>query len=80
LTDIVRLEPNPANECFGCGGDNPGGMKLRFEQDIRIARSWGDLFWANGIRAAEDSRMAESLQRCSMKPWARSAAFARHAR
>jgi len=33
LTDIVRLEPNPANKCFGCGGDNPGGMKLRFEQD-----------------------------------------------
>jgi uncharacterized protein (TIGR00369 family) len=33
LTDIVRLEPNPANKCFGCGGDNPGGMKLTFEQD-----------------------------------------------
>jgi len=33
LTDIVRLEPNPKNKCFGCGGDNPGGMKLTFEQD-----------------------------------------------
>jgi uncharacterized protein (TIGR00369 family) len=33
LTDIVRLEPNPTNKCFGCGGDNPGGMKLTFEQD-----------------------------------------------
>jgi len=33
LTDIVRLEPNPANKCFGCGGDNSGGMKLTFEQD-----------------------------------------------
>jgi uncharacterized protein (TIGR00369 family) len=33
LTDFVRLEPNPANKCFGCGGDNTGGMKLTFEQD-----------------------------------------------
>jgi uncharacterized protein (TIGR00369 family) len=33
LTDIIRLEPNPANKCFGCGGDNAGGMKLTFEQD-----------------------------------------------
>jgi uncharacterized protein (TIGR00369 family) len=33
LTDIIRLEPNPSNKCFGCGGDNPGGMKLTFEQD-----------------------------------------------
>jgi len=33
LTDIVRLEPNPKNKCFGCGGDNSGGMKLTFEQD-----------------------------------------------
>ena len=33
MTDIIRLEPNPTNKCFGCGGDNPGGMKLTFEQD-----------------------------------------------
>ena len=33
MTEIVRLEPNPANKCFGCGGDNAGGMKLTFEQD-----------------------------------------------
>jgi uncharacterized protein (TIGR00369 family) len=33
LTDIVRLEPNPTNKCFGCGGDNSGGMRLTFEQD-----------------------------------------------
>jgi uncharacterized protein (TIGR00369 family) len=32
-TDTIRLEPNPANKCFGCGGDNAGGMKLTFEQD-----------------------------------------------
>src|SRR2546428_7581021 len=33
LTNVVRLEPNPSNKCFGCGGDNAGGMKLTFEQD-----------------------------------------------
>ncbi len=33
MSDAIRLEPNPANKCFGCGGDNAGGMKLTFEQD-----------------------------------------------
>jgi uncharacterized protein (TIGR00369 family) len=33
LTDTIRLEPNPSNKCFGCGGDHAGGMKLTFEQD-----------------------------------------------
>jgi uncharacterized protein (TIGR00369 family) len=29
----MRLEPNPANPCFGCGGANSRGMRLVFEQD-----------------------------------------------
>jgi uncharacterized protein (TIGR00369 family) len=29
----MRLELNPTNKCFGCGGANDGGMKLAFEQD-----------------------------------------------
>ncbi|HXZ13427.1 MAG TPA: PaaI family thioesterase [Candidatus Sulfotelmatobacter sp.] len=29
----MLLEPNPANWCFVCGGANPRGMKLAFEQD-----------------------------------------------
>ena len=33
MSDTIRLEPNPSNKCFGCGGDNAGGMKLTFEQD-----------------------------------------------
>jgi len=33
LSDTITLAPNPANKCFGCGGDNDGGMKLTFEQD-----------------------------------------------
>ena len=33
MSETIRLEPNPVNKCFGCGGDNAGGMKLTFEQD-----------------------------------------------
>jgi uncharacterized protein (TIGR00369 family) len=33
LTETITLAPNPKNKCFGCGGDNPDGMKLTFEQD-----------------------------------------------
>jgi len=33
LGETIRLAPNPTNQCFGCGGDNDGGMKLTFEQD-----------------------------------------------
>lgn len=33
MSDTIRLEPNPTNKCFGCGGDNAGGMKLTFEQN-----------------------------------------------
>ena len=30
---MTRLEPNPTNPCFGCGGANPRGMRLTFERD-----------------------------------------------
>src|SRR5216684_834221 len=33
LTETITLSPNQKNKCFGCGGDNAGGMKLTFEQD-----------------------------------------------
>jgi uncharacterized protein (TIGR00369 family) len=33
LDETIRLEPNPENACFGCGGANDAGMKLTFEQD-----------------------------------------------
>src|SRR5215470_12749130 len=37
----IRLSPNPTNKCFGCGGDNDGGMKLTFEQDNEKRRIVG---------------------------------------
>ena len=41
MSDVIRLEPNPANKCFGCGGANVGGMKLTFEQDSVGRRIFG---------------------------------------
>jgi uncharacterized protein (TIGR00369 family) len=29
----MQLDPKPENPCFGCGGANPRGMHLAFEQD-----------------------------------------------
>jgi len=37
----MRLEPNPANGCFGCGGANSRGMKLTFDQDDATRRIRG---------------------------------------
>jgi uncharacterized protein (TIGR00369 family) len=41
LSETIMLAPNPANKCFGCGGDNAGGMKLTFEQDNKNRRIVG---------------------------------------
>lgn len=35
------LPANPANNCFGCGGENARGMKLAFEQDDEAKRIRG---------------------------------------
>jgi uncharacterized protein (TIGR00369 family) len=37
----MRLEPNATNPCFGCGGANPRGMQLTFEQDDENRRIVG---------------------------------------
>ncbi len=37
----MRLDPNPANVCFGCGGANARGMLLAFEQDDVMRRIRG---------------------------------------
>src|SRR6266404_746905 len=41
LSETITLAPNPKNKCFGCGGDNAGGMKLTFEQDNASRRIVG---------------------------------------
>ena len=37
----LKLDPNPANRCFGCGAANPAGMKLPFELDLDDRRTRG---------------------------------------
>jgi uncharacterized protein (TIGR00369 family) len=37
----MRLDPNPNNRCFGCGGANDKGMKLAFEADEERQRIIG---------------------------------------
>jgi uncharacterized protein (TIGR00369 family) len=38
---ILKLDPHPANRCFGCGAANPAGMKLPFELDLDARRTRG---------------------------------------
>jgi uncharacterized protein (TIGR00369 family) len=38
----MRLDPNPVNACFGCGGANERGMKLVFESDEESRRIRGN--------------------------------------
>ena len=41
MAGILRLETQPANRCFGCGGDNEAGMRLVFELDFDARRIRG---------------------------------------
>lgn len=41
MGELTRLEPNPGNPCFGCGGANPRGMQLAFERDNERRRILG---------------------------------------
>ncbi len=37
----LKLDPKPANRCFGCGAANSAGMKLPFELDLDDRRTRG---------------------------------------
>ena len=41
MANVVRLETQAANKCFGCGGDNAAGMKLVFDLDFDTKRTSG---------------------------------------
>ena len=41
MANILKLEPNETNHCFGCGAANPAGMKLTFELDFDARRTRG---------------------------------------
>jgi acyl-coenzyme A thioesterase PaaI-like protein len=41
MTNVLPLDPNPTNHCFGCGAANPSGMKLPFTLDLDAYRTHG---------------------------------------
>lgn len=41
MANVLKLETQAANRCFGCGGDNPAGMRLVFELDFDSQRTHG---------------------------------------
>lgn len=41
MAKSIMLHPNPSNRCFGCGGSNNAGMKLKFELDFEDRRTRG---------------------------------------
>src|SRR5882762_2854688 len=38
MSEIIRLEPKAANNCFGCGGANESGMHLTFDLHVDEAK------------------------------------------
>ena len=50
----MLLPPNPTNTCFGCGAENPRGMKLAFEQDDEAQQIVGSSASGAEYRAARD--------------------------
>ena len=41
MGNVLKLDPNSTNRCFGCGAANAVGMKLAFELDLDARRSRG---------------------------------------
>src|SRR5262244_1291247 len=41
MSKIIRLDPKPENNCFGCGGGNGAGMKLAFDLLVDERRTHG---------------------------------------
>jgi uncharacterized protein (TIGR00369 family) len=41
MGEIIRLEPKPENNCFGCGGANGAGMKLTFDLHVDERKTRG---------------------------------------
>src|SRR5215472_12443873 len=42
MSEIIRLEPKPENNCFGCGGANEAGMKLTFDLHVDERKTRGN--------------------------------------
>ena len=41
MSKVIRLDPKPENNCFGCGGANGAGMKLAFDLLVNERKARG---------------------------------------
>lgn len=65
------LSPQTGNNCFGCGADNPMGLKLTFQGDTEQQKVWTELdppaFLAGGIDMMHGGFIALLLDEASSK-------------
>ena len=68
---MKKLPPQAGNECFGCGADNPTGLKLSFEGDPEQQTVWADFqpspFMAGGVGVMHGGFIALLLDESSSK-------------
>lgn len=68
---MKTLSPQTGNSCFGCGADNPLGLKLTFHGDAQQHRAWAELdppaFLAGGIDMMHGGFIALLLDEASSK-------------
>ena len=68
---MKTLTPKTGNSCFGCGADNPLGLKLTFQGDPETGKAWTELkppmFLAGGINMMHGGFIALLLDEVSSK-------------
>jgi len=68
---LKTLTPRTGNSCFGCGADNPLGLKLTFEGDPETGKAWTEFdpasFMAGGINMMHGGFIALLLDEASSK-------------
>lgn len=51
---MKTLSPRTGNTCFGCGADNPLGLKLTFHGDVQERAAWTEFQPADFLAGAVD--------------------------
>ena len=68
---MKTLQPKTGNSCFGCGADNPFGLKLTFQGDPKTGIAWTEFtppeFLAGGINMMHGGFIALLLDEVSSK-------------
>ena len=68
---MKTVEPKSGNWCFGCGADNPFGLKLTFQGDPETGEAWAEFlppdFLAGGANMMHGGFIALLLDEVSSK-------------